>query len=138
MPYEILEHSADEKFRAQGQTLEEAFKNVVKAISEIVGGGTGQYRHTIEVESENLDALLYDFIDELIFLQETEGVTVSHTPKINVKDLKQNGWKINATIKVDPIKPGKTALDLKSPTYNEMKTDYIQNEGWTLEAVIDV
>ena len=29
MSYEILEHSADEKFRAQGDTLDEAFKEVV-------------------------------------------------------------------------------------------------------------
>jgi len=68
--YKILEHSADEKFHAQGETREEAFEEVVEAFAEIVGGQTeGMYTHSFEVEANTLEALLYDFLDELIFLK---------------------------------------------------------------------
>jgi Archease protein family (DUF101/UPF0211). len=58
MSYEILSHSADEKFRATGESLEEAFSEAVKAFGEIVGSDpeAGEYNHTIEVESENQEA----------------------------------------------------------------------------------
>jgi len=138
MTYDILKHSADEKFRAKAPTLSEVFKEATKAFSEIVGGGTGQYKHDVKVESENLEALLYDFLDELIFLQDSRGVVISHAQELTVEDLKDQGWRIEAEILVDTVKPGQEPMHVKSPTYNEMKVDHQQGEGWILEAVLDV
>lgn len=137
MSYEILEHSADEKFRAQGETLDEAFKEAVKAFSEIVDGGGGMYTHTIEVESENLEALLFDFMDRLINLQDIEDVVISHAKNLEYEEL-DDGHRIEADILVDTIDLEDQPLDIKAPTYNEMKVDYIKGEGWTLEAVLDI
>ncbi|MFQ3308267.1 MAG: SHS2 domain-containing protein [Candidatus Nanohaloarchaea archaeon] len=137
MSYEILEHSADEKFHAQGETLEEAFKEAVKAFSEIVEGGGGMYTHSIEVESENLEALLFDFLDQLIRLQDIEQVVVSHAKNLDYEEL-NDAHRIEADIMVDTIDLDEKPLDIKAPTYNEMKVDYIKGEGWTLEAVLDI
>ena len=135
--FEILEHSADEKFHAEGESKEEAFSEAVKAFAEIVGGNTeGMYHHKIDVESENLEALLYDFLDELVFLQDSEGVAISHAEDVKIEE-KTDSWKINASILVDNITSDMNLLDIKSPTYNEMKVDY-QDEKWILEAVLDV
>lgn len=135
--YEILEHSADEKFHAEGSTKEEALKEVVKAFSDIVGGDTeGMYHHSIDVESESLESLLYDFLDELIFLQDTSMVVVSHAEDLELEKL-ENGWKLEASILVDDITSDMNPLDIKAPTYNEMKIDY-QDERWVFEAVLDV
>ncbi len=137
MSYEILEHSADEKFRAQGDTLDEAFKEVVKAFSEIVDGGGGMYTHSIEVESENLEALLFDFMDRLINLQDIEDVVISHAKNLDYEELDE-GHRIEADIMVDTINLNQQPMDIKAPTYNEMKVDYIKGEGWELEAVLDI
>ncbi|MFO7793918.1 MAG: archease [Candidatus Nanohaloarchaea archaeon] len=135
--FEILEHSADEKFHAEGESKEEAFSEAVKAFAEIVGGDThGQYHHKIEVESENLEALLYDFLDELVFLQDSETVVISYAEELEVEE-KRDSWTIKATIVVDNITSDMSLLDIKSPTYNEMKVDY-QDKKWILEAVLDV
>lgn len=137
MSYEILEHSADEKFHAEAESKEEALKEVVKAFAEIVGGDTeGMYHHDISVEAESLESLLYDFLDELIFLQDTENVVISHAEKLNLEELK-NKWKLEASILVDNITSDMNLLDIKAPTYNEMKTDY-QDRNWVFEAVLDV
>lgn len=137
MSYEILDHPADAKFRATGETLEEAFEEAVKAFSEVTGGEGGRHRHKIEVESENYEALLFDFLDELIFLQDTEDVVVSHAKEVGIKEL-EKGYKLNAVVWTNPITGGSSALDIKAPTYSEMDVDYIKGKGWTLTAVLDI
>lgn len=136
MSYEILEHPADEKFRTQGETVEEAFKEVVKAFSEIVGGEGGMYHHEIEVESEGYEPLLFDFLDELIFLQDTEEVVVSYAEGLEIVETDE-GHKLTAKIAVDEITDSMSPMDVKAPTYSEMKVDY-ENEKWVLEAVLDI
>lgn len=138
MGYEILEHTADVKFRATGDSLEKAFEGVVRAFSELSSEGTkGSIRHKIKVESENSEALLFDFLDELIFLQETEGIAIGEPKELSIED-NEGHYSLEATIYADTIDPGATIMDIKAPTYNEMKVDYIQGEGWIIEAVLDI
>lgn len=139
MSYEILEHTADEKFRAEGENLEEAFSESVKAFGEIVGSDpeAGDYRHEIEVESENHEALLFDFLDKLIFLQDTEGVAVCHAEDLSIEE-KADSYQLEAIIWVDNIDFADTFQDIKAPTYNEMKVDYEDGTGWVAEAVLDI
>jgi SHS2 domain-containing protein len=136
--YEILDHPADAKFRALGETKEEAFSEAVKAFSEIVGGDSGMYTHSIEVKSEGLEPLLFDFLDKLIFLQDTENVVVSHASKLEIEEL-ENGWKLSADIMVDDITSEVHKLDVKGPTYSEMVVEYDSDESaWAVQAVIDI
>lgn len=137
--YEILEHSADEKFRATGDSLEEAFSEAVKAFGEIVGSDpeAGEYSHTVEVESENTEALLFDFLDRLIFLQDTESVVVCHAEELSIEEENQELYRLKAEISVDPIEARQSYQDIKAPTYNEMRVDY-ENGEWIVEAVLDI
>ncbi len=139
MSYEILEHTADAKFRSEGDSKSEAFSGAVKAFGEIVGTdpGAGEYRHSIEIESENLESLLFDLMDELILLQDTENVAVCHAEDMEVEEL-DSGFRLEADVWVDPITKGMSLLDIKGPTYSEMSVDYVQNEGWVIEAVLDI
>mgnify|MGYP006279951963 CR=1 FL=1 len=136
MAYEILEHTADEKFRASGQSLEEAFSEATEAFSEIVKGDEGSVRHSIEVESESHEALLFDFLDKLIFLQDTEGVAVSYAENLEIEET-DSGHSLTADIVTDPITPGMNYTDIKAPTYNEMKVA-VEEGNWVLEAVLDI
>lgn len=137
MSYDILDHTADAKFKAQGSSLTEAFEEALNAFSEIVGGENGEYRHEIEVESENLEALLFDFLDRLIFLQDSEEIAIGTAKHLKVEE-KEDSYQLEATVLVDPIEPGMSLVDVKGPTYSEMKVDYIKGEGWTLQAVLDI
>ncbi|MFB6241904.1 MAG: archease [Candidatus Nanosalina sp.] len=138
MPYDILDHPADAKFRATGETKEEAFSEAVEAFSEIVGGDSGMYTHSVEVKSEGLDPLLFDFLDELIFLQDTENVVVSHASELKMEEL-EDGWKLSAEIMVDDITPEVHKLDVKGPTYSEMEVEYDEERSaWVTQAVIDI
>ena len=136
MSYEILEHPADEKFRTRGESIEEAFSEVVKAFSKIVGGEEGMYRHEISVESEGYEALLFDFLDKLIFLQDTEGVVVSYAEGLEIEDT-EKGHRLTAEIVVDDITDSMSPMDIKAPTYSEMRVDH-EDGKWVLEAVLDI
>lgn len=137
MSYEILDHTADAKFETRGETLEEAFSEAVNAFAEIVGGGGGSTRHSIEVESESHEALLFDFIDELIFLQETENVAIARPEELSIKET-ENGYKLEATLWTDPINSEQGLLEIKAPTYSEMEVDYVKGEGWKIVTVMDI
>jgi len=139
MTYEILDHTADAKFRATGETIEEAFSESVRAFAEIVGtdNKAGSTRHKIEVESENSEALLFDFLDKLIFIQDANSVAVSHTDDLEIEEVGDE-YKLNATVWTDVITDEMNLLDVKAPTYNEMEVDYRQGEGWITQAVLDI
>lgn len=141
MGYEILDHPADAKFRSTGDTLEEAFEDAVRAFAEITGGEGGKHRHSIEIESESHEALLFDFMDELIFLQDTENVVISRPEEVEIEELGEEpdkNYRLAATVWTNPITSATSALDIKGPTYSEMEVDYIQDEGWIITAVLDI
>ena len=134
--YEILDHPADAKFRAEGDNLEDVFSASVEAFSEIVRGYSGVYNHKIKVESENLDALLFDFLDELIFLQDSRGIVVSHATEMSIEEL-DDGWSLEANIMTDDITSEVDFMDVKAPTYSEMDVGF-DNGKWYAQAVLDI
>ncbi|MFB6145067.1 MAG: archease [Candidatus Nanohaloarchaea archaeon] len=139
MSYEVLSHTADAKFSATGDSLEAAFSEATKAFAEIVGSDpkAGEIRHSFRIESENTEALLFDFLDKLVYIQDTEDVAATHLKSIEIEET-EKGYRLDATVWTDPIEPSMSLLDIKAPTYNEMKVDYEKGEGWKLEAVLDI
>lgn len=139
MSYEILDHTADAKFRATGESMEEAFSESIKAFAEIVGSDpeAGDTRHEITVKSENSEALLFDFLDKLIFVQDSNNVAVSHAAKLEIEEL-EDGFKLDAVVWTDIITDEMNLLDIKAPTYNEMEVTYEKGEGWITQAVLDI
>ncbi|MCC7550522.1 MAG: archease [Methanobacterium sp.] len=78
--FEFFDVTADVGFRAYGQNLEEAFQNAALATFEVMTD-TSQIKPTvkreIQLESEDEKALLYDWLSELLFLQDYEGLVFS-------------------------------------------------------------
>lgn len=142
MPYEMLDHTADVMFRATSDSLEGAFSEVVRAFSEIVTYDESPEldqdkieTSKIEVESENLDALLYDFLDRLIYTQDVKGVFITEAKKIELEETDES-YRLNAELEVYPIEE-LALLDIKGPTYNDMKVEE-DGDGWLIEAVLDI
>ena len=79
--FEFFDVTADVGLRAYGKTLEEAFKNAALATFEVMTD-TSKIKPSIckkvKIESEDLLALLYDWLDELIFLHDAEYLIFSH------------------------------------------------------------
>jgi|SRR3989344_5123310 len=134
MKYEFLEHTADIKFKAYGKTLEEAFENTTLAISEYLSREekiSSKKGKTITIHGTDLENLLYNFLDEIIYLLDAENFLVA---KAEVKILGNN---LKATLYGDDSKNYKDLDHIKSPTYAEMHVKK-SNKGWEIQAVMDV
>lgn len=135
--FEFLEHTADEKFRAFGKSLEEAFENsaiatfsVMTDLSEL----KGERKYEFEIEEENLESLLYSFLGELIFLRDSEEVIF----KDFEVDINENSkYKLKCVAWADPFNEQISYTDVKAITYNEMKIKETK-EGFIIEAVLDI
>jgi len=134
MSYEILEHTADVGFRATGETLGEAFESVTRAFAEIVSyekppEPTDEL--SVEVEAENPEALLFDYLARLIYVQDVEGVVIADADVTATEE----SPRVEVTLHVAPARRG--FMDIKAPTYSEMVAER-GNEGWILRAVLDI
>jgi len=75
MQYKYISHTADVKFKAFGRNIDAVFSNSALAMFNILGP-TNKVKSTktkkIKVKTKSYDQLLYDFLQELLFLLDTE------------------------------------------------------------------
>ncbi|MEM2425690.1 MAG: archease [Archaeoglobaceae archaeon] len=75
MRYRFIDHTADIAFEVYGRTLEELLENSAYAFYEAfvdLKKIKGQEKRFIEVEAEDEDLLLYRWLNEILFLFETQ------------------------------------------------------------------
>jgi SHS2 domain-containing protein len=138
MPYELLDHVADARFRANGPTLEAAVGAAVAAFAEICDTDPDREtpeRVTVNAAAHDREALLFDFLGELILVQDVGGEAVVRAESVDVEH--EDGYALEATIHVAPIAPDEPLFDVKSPTYNEMVIEERSGE-WVIEATLDI
>ncbi|MEM4262049.1 MAG: archease [Candidatus Diapherotrites archaeon] len=78
---------ADIAFEAKGKTLEELFANCGKALSEIMVDTKKIIPKKVfefEKEGQNIESLLYDFLSELVYLKDVDGLVFKEF-KVNLE-----------------------------------------------------
>ena len=135
MKFEYLDHTADAKFRAYGKTLEEAFINSAIATFSILIN-TDKVKPVItkdiSITSGTAESLLYDFLEELLYLLDVEGFLLSR-----VEDMRIENNNLTCKVYGDSHKKYRISGNIKSITYNDMeikKTD----KGYRITAVVDI
>lgn len=113
-----MKHTADVKFRAYGKNLTEAFKNSAYALKETVCGNLKikkKIKKEFEVKGKNKEALLYNFLEEFLFLLDAENFLLSKIKKIKILDNK-----LKAEVIGDSVSNYNFTNNVKAITYNEM------------------
>ena len=75
--YEPLDHTSEAGIIAHGKTLAEAFANAAEGMYALMldlDGVQEREERTVEVNGETQEDLLVDWLLELLFLTETEGI----------------------------------------------------------------
>jgi len=134
MKYKFLDHTSEIKFVAQGKTLNNAFESVVLAISNFLSKDQNikpTKTISISIKGDNIENLLYNFIDEIIYLYDAKNFLVS-SAKVSIKHLT-----LKANFKGDDSTKYKGLDHIKAPTYSEM---FIKNKNnsWTIQVVLDI
>lgn len=135
MSFELREHTADIAVEASGTTLEETFEAVAAGLSAAHCDSIPDVGETFSfsVESESRDALLFDYLDELIYLRDIKEVLpAAHQVSISEED----GFHLDASARGVPFS-AIAAREIKAVTYSEMKLERTAS-GWRAYVVFDV
>lgn len=136
--FEFFDVTADVGLRAYGKTLEEAFENAGLALFEVMTD-TSKIKQTtrkeIEIESEDKDALLYDWLSELIFLHDSEYLIFNRF-EIHItrkgEDFLLKGTVWGGAFNQDEHE---SREDVKAATYHLM--DIKEEDGFVLQVILD-
>ena len=126
MRYRYLPHTADAKIEAFGKDLNEVFSNSALAVYNIVTD-TSKIKPAkeinIDINSENKESLLFDWIDELLFYLDAEKFLLNKIKDISIKQ-HDNNLNLKATLTGDRMSDKyKLKGAVKSMTYNCMKIE---------------
>ena len=127
--YEFFDKTADAKFQAFGMDLDEAFKNSVEAmisimfnIQELKDYDIHNEDREIVVEGTNLEALLYNFLEEVLYLLGAESF-VGLVEKLIIGE-KAEGYILKAKLHGTQSINLESHNEVKAVTYNEMYVKY--------------
>ncbi len=140
--FRFLEHTADVKIEAEGETVEEAFEEAAKALYELMTDTSKiepRVEKKITVEGEDLESLLYNWLEEFIYLTDAERLVFS---EVNIEEVKKESdgrYKLTATAKGEKFDHNKhvSKTEVKAATYHEMEIN-IKNDSVRLIFVLDI
>lgn len=141
MKWEHFEHTADIGIRGYGKTLEEAFENVAIALFEVMVDTSKVEKKTIkevEAEGEDLQSLLYNFLEQLLIIHDIEGLVFRD---FEVKIEKTNrGYKLKAKAYGEELDLEKhePKEEVKAITYHEMEIKQLEDGTWVAQLVPDI
>ncbi|RMD67316.1 archease [Candidatus Pacearchaeota archaeon] len=139
MPYEFLPHTAEIKIRSSAESFPRALEELASAIADFLTRGNAKKLpeknlekiKEISFEKNDLNALTYNFIEEILFELDANEMVVL---RAKVSELK---GKMKVEFYGLPARKFRALEYIKSPTYSEMRV--IEKDGKaTIEVVLDV
>lgn len=139
MKHKFLEHTADVMFESYGKDLNELFENSALALEECMvklKSVKNKRNFEIKLSSESIEELLYDFLSELIFIKDTEGLLFK---KFKVKILKNKILKLDAECEGEKINRETQELldDAKAVTKHLFEVKKVKDK-WVARVIVDI
>lgn len=132
---------ADIAFRAWGETPEAVFRQAALATVEVMvadpAGLERQASRRCELEDPELEMLLFDFLQEIIFYKDAEQLLLL-PQTLRIGKMKA-GYRLTAELAGEPIDPQRHEFnaDVKAVTLHRFALRETA-EGWEAEVVLDI
>jgi SHS2 domain-containing protein len=137
--WEHFDHGADIGMRGFGPTPAAAFEQIALAVTAIVTDPqileVLDECVTIELEGDELDELLFDWIDALVFEMNTRAVLFARFEielELEARRMRARMW----GAPLDRLRH-EPAVEVKGPTYTELRV-IPEQDGWLAQCVVDV
>ncbi len=143
MGYSFLENeaTADVAFEAWGNNPSEVFKAAADAVVAVMVENPSDISpcetREIEIEDEHLDLLLYNFLEQILFLKDAEQF-MANVEEVDVGS-GEGKWRVNAQARgerLDPIRHHQ-GIDVKAVTLHAFRVEK-KKEGWRAHVVLDI
>lgn len=139
--YTFLPHTADEKFVVQASSLEDGFATCVSAFYEILlGKDIGVKKtatHDIAISAKKKESLLYDFLNELVFLLDESDLLLPYVEELIIEE-KDGLFYLRATLAGDKQFDYALLTEIKNMTYSEMNISEYDDGSCELTVVVDI
>jgi SHS2 domain-containing protein len=143
MPYHYLEEfgTADIAFEATGRDLEELFRDAADATTNVMIDNIEaiQRRETrqIELSNDKLDMLLFDLLQELIFLKDAERLLL-RVQEVQVAKKDENCF-AKATAEGETLDAERhhQRADVKAVTLHDFSVERTE-DGWKARVLLDI
>ena len=143
MPFRFTDDisTADVAFEAWGGTLEELFSSAAAALLRTMAAApeqvVRQQELVIRLEHEELDLLLFSFLQELIFYKDARRLLL-HVDKVRIEEM-EGSFHLEAVVSGEQIDAGRHRLlvDVKAVTLHRFRLQF-KNALWKAAVVLDV
>ena len=143
MPYEYLEEigTADIAFEATGRDLPELFRDAADATTNVMIDNIEaiEPRETrqIELSNDKLDMLLFDLLQELIFLKDAERLLL-RMREVQIAERDENYF-VKATADGEPLDAERhhQRADVKAVTLHDFSVERTES-GWKARVLLDI
>ena len=138
MSYKVLDHATDAFIEVTASSLTEAFEVAGYSVIDTILDNSKieeKNERNIVVKGKDLNYLLYNWLEEIIYFLITEGFAIK---KLNVSLEKNEEYIISAQIfgeNIDIKKHG-FKVEIKSPTFHEMEIK--QQKQVTMQFLMDL
>ncbi len=136
--YKLLEHATDAFIEVTAPSLEEAFIHAGESVVDITLDQSSveeKEKKNLTVKGEDLDYLLFNWLEEVIYQLITEGFAIH---RFSLQILKNSEYKIVATAfgeEMD-LKKHHFKVEIKAPTFHLMEIK--QNSSVTMRFLLDL
>jgi SHS2 domain-containing protein len=142
LPSEQFGHGADVGVRGRGATPEEAFAGAALALEALFARDPASVRpdrgEAVACRAADLEGLLVDFLDELIFVFATRRLVFSRFD-VSIEESAPGDWVLRARAfgeRWDPSRHEAT-VEPKGATYTALRVGR-EGDGWVAQCVVDV
>ncbi|MDP6641831.1 MAG: archease [Candidatus Nanoarchaeia archaeon] len=141
MTYKFIDNvtMADVAFEAKNKDLNKLFEDCGLATFDTMINlkkVKSKIKKEIKLQAENIEELLFKFLDELIFLKDSESLVFN---KFKVKIEEDKIFKLNCVANGEEvnIRRHDTKVDVKAPTMHKFKVEK-KNNSWSAFVILDV
>ena len=136
MKYRFVNHTADIAFEVYGSNINELIENATLAFYDAfvdLSKLECRIEKKLEVEAESIDYLLFNWLNELLYLFETEFFAGKD---VKVEVTEENGFKAKGIIKGDKVYPEIVKTEPKAITFHKFKVE--KKDRWIAFVIIDI
>ena len=136
-PYEPFDHTADIGLLVRGRTLEELFENAAAGLFDLMIGldrVRPREERTVEVAAADEEELLVNWLNELLYLFEVEGLALR-----GFQVRRFSPTRLEAAVRGEAFDPERhpIAAEIKAATYHQLRLEQVDGE-WRTRLVFDV
>jgi SHS2 domain-containing protein len=135
MSFEELSHTADVRIRVKAATLDLLFADAFSALMQTLFGSNlaGGIKKELKIETGDLESLLMDFLSEVLFICEVEGLV------FNQANVTVHGNSLTAILDGEPFDRMRHAggTEVKGISYSGLSVTQDTN-GYMLDILFDV